>query len=57
MLKIVVSSDKEKEDLLEASRHIHDSNVDINITMVNLLSHLYITPEIIEIDPDMRDGR
>lgn len=57
MIKIIVSSEKEKIELLEASRHLHDCNVDTDLPMVNTIAHLYKAPFLIEVDHDMRDGR
>ena len=50
MIKIIVSSEKEKTALLEASEHIHDSrDIDTDIEMVNTLAHLYMVPWVIEV--------
>ena len=50
MFKIIVDSEEEKQQLLEASRHIHDlRNVDTNMPMVNLICHLYQAPHLIEV--------
>lgn len=47
MFKIVVGSQVEKDQLIEASRHIHDSDVDTDLPMVNTLAHLYLAPDLI----------
>ena len=58
MIKFVVSSEKEKQKLLEASKHIHDSrDIDTDIEMVNTIAHLYQAPFLIEVDGSIRDGR
>lgn len=48
-IKIVVDTEEEKEQLLEASRHIHDSDVDTDLPMVNTICHLYLAPQLIEV--------
>jgi len=53
MIKIIVNSEEEKEELLEASRHIHDSNIDTDLPMVNTIAHLYQAPFLIEVDRGM----
>jgi len=57
MIKILVSSEREREELLQASKHIHDSDVDTDLPMVNTIAHLYQADWIIEVDRNMRDGR
>ena len=57
MIKIIVNSEEEKEELLEASRHIDDSNIDTDLPIVNTIAHLYQAPFLIEVDREMRDGR
>ena len=42
-MKIILRDEKELLELKEACRHIHNSNVDMNIPMVNLISHLYLS--------------
>jgi len=43
--RIVVPSEQDKQDLLEAFEHIHDSEIDTNFVPVNQLAHVYYTPE------------
>lgn len=43
--KIVVPSTQDKEDLLEAFEHVHNSNIDTDFVPVNQLAHVYLTPE------------
>ena len=51
MIKILVSSEEEKAELLEASKHIHDSrDIDTDLPMVNTIAHLYQAEWIIEVD-------
>lgn len=54
-IKIIVSTEEEKQELLEASSHIHDADVDTDISMVNTLCHLYMAPHLIEVDPTLLD--
>ena len=49
MIKIIVDTEQEKQELLEASRHIHDADVDTEIKMVNTIAHLYLAPHLIEL--------
>ena len=49
MIKIIVDTEQEKQELLEASRHIHDADVDTEIEMVNTIAHLYLAPHLIEV--------
>ena len=49
MIKIIVDTEQEKQELLEASRHIHDSDVNTEIPMVNTIAHLYLAPHLIEV--------
>lgn len=48
-MKIIVESEQEKQELLAASEHIHNANIDTDIPMVNTLAHLYQKPHLIEI--------
>ena len=43
--KIVVPSEQDKNDLLEAFEHVHDSDIDTDFVPVNQLAHIYLTPE------------
>ena len=49
MIKIIVDTEQEKQELIEASRHIHDADIDIEIEMVNTIAHLYLAPFLIEV--------
>lgn len=40
--KIVVATDEDRQELMEAFEHIHDSDVDTDYTIVNQLSHEYL---------------
>jgi ABC-type enterochelin transport system substrate-binding protein len=44
---ITVDTEEEKQEVLEASRHFHDSNIDTDIPMVNTLSHLHMAPHMV----------
>jgi len=53
--KIVVSRQEDKDELIKASELIHDSrDLDSDIFGVSLIMHLYDTPELIEVDPNMK---
>jgi hypothetical protein len=47
MIQINVDTQEEKNQLLEASRHIHDSDIDTDLPMVNFIAHLYLSPDAI----------
>lgn len=48
---VVVNSEQAKEQLLKASKYIHDlKGLDIDIDMVNIVAHLYCRPELIIIE-------
>ena len=48
---VVVNSEQAKEQLLKASKYIHDlKGLDIDIDMVNVVAHLYCRPELITIE-------
>lgn len=52
-MKIIVSTEQEKIDLLKASKYIHDlRNLDISNDAVNTIAHLYLAPFLIEVDPN-----
>lgn len=55
-IRIIVSTEEEKQQLLEASEHIHDADVDTDIPMVNTLCHLYMAPHLIAVDPATSEG-
>lgn len=52
-IKYIVTTEEEKQQLLEASEHIHDSDVDTDIPFVNTIAHLYHAPWLIEVDPTL----
>ena len=48
--KIVVPTQEDKEQLLLASRYVHNlRNIDTDINGANVLAHLYIAPDLIEV--------
>jgi hypothetical protein len=50
--KIVVATEADKEQLLLASRYIHDMReLDTDYMAVNYLAHLYLAPWMIVVDP------
>lgn len=50
--RIVVNSEQAKQELLQASRLIHDSrDLDMNVPMVNTFAHLYMCPDLIVVEP------
>lgn len=50
--KIVVPTQEDKEQLLLASRYIHNlRNIDTEINGANVLAHLYTHPEKIVVEP------
>ena len=52
-MKIIVSTEQEKIDLLKASKYIHDlRNLDISNDAVNTIAHLYLAPFLIEVNPN-----
>ena len=49
-MRIIVDTEVQKNELIEASRHIHWlDDVNTDIPMVNAICHLYLTPELIEV--------
>ncbi len=46
--KIIVPTEKDKRDLMEAFKHIHDSDIDTDFVTVNQLAHEYLNEQIIE---------
>jgi hypothetical protein len=46
--KIVVPTEKDKEDLMEAFEHIHYSDIDTDLVTVNQLAHEYLDEERME---------
>jgi hypothetical protein len=56
---ITVDTEEEKQQVLEASRHFHDSNIDTDIPMVNTLSHLHMAAHLVVVNPsdELKDKR
>ena len=53
LVKIVVRSPEDKEQLLLASEYIHGlRQLDTGIVAVNLIAHLYQCPDLIEVLPE-----
>lgn len=49
-IEITVKNGDLKKELLEASRHIHDSrDIDTGLPMVNLIAHLHHNPDLIKV--------
>ena len=49
-MKIFVDSEKDKQELIQASRHIHNSRYELRkLPGLNTLAHLYCNPDIIEV--------
>lgn len=48
--KIIVPTKKDKKDLVEAFRHIHNSDINTDFIVVNQLAHEYLTAENIIVD-------
>jgi len=46
--KIVVPTQKDREELMEAFKHFHDSDIDTENISVNQLAHEYLTEEDLE---------
>lgn len=46
--KIIVPSEKDRNDLIDAFKHIHDSHIDTDFVTVNQLAHEYLNDEIAE---------
>ena len=58
--KIIVPTEKDKKELMEAFEHIHHSDIDTDFVTVNQLSHEYLNDEIAEgtnnniiVDPEL----
>ena len=48
LVKIVVETEEDKEQLLLASKYIHNlRNIDTDIMGANMLAHLYTDPDLI----------
>lgn len=53
ILKIIVDSEWSKHQLLLTSEYIHDlSQIDTEIKGVNTIAHLYLNPELIEVQDE-----
>lgn len=51
-IEIIVRTEQQKVELLEASRHIHDNrSIDTDVPGVNLLAHLHCNPDLIHVTP------
>ena len=48
--KIIVPSQEDKDELMEAFKHFHDSHFDSNNIVSNQLAHLYHETDIIEVN-------
>lgn len=46
--KIIVPTEKDKKDLMEAFEHIHYSDIDTDYITVNQLAHEYLNEEVAE---------
>ena len=54
-MKIIVKTEEDKNNLLKASKYIHDlRKLDTSIEMVNTIAHLYHAPFLIVVDPDLQ---
>lgn len=54
MIKIIVSTPTEKQELLDGSRHIHDlRELDTDMPGANFFAHVYMAPDLIEVCPDL----
>ena len=50
LVKIVVKTQEDKEQLLLASRYIHDLiEIDTDYMVINSIAHLYQAPELIKV--------
>ncbi len=54
-IKIIVTTEEEKQELLHGSEYIHElRDLDTDEPGVNLISHLYIAEHLIVVDPTLR---
>jgi len=44
--KIVVPTENDRKELMDAFRHIHDSDIDTEYVAVNQLAHEYLSPDV-----------
>lgn len=49
LTKIIVPTEYDKQQLLEAFRYIHDRDIDTELMAVNTIAHLYLHPDMIEV--------
>lgn len=47
MIKIIVDSEEEKSELLVASEHFHDCDINTDLPGVNFLAHMFMNPDLI----------
>lgn len=48
--KIIVPTERDKEQLLKAFRYLHDTwNIDTEYYAVNTIVHTYLNPDLIEV--------
>lgn len=50
--KIVVPSEYDKEQLLEAFKYIHDGDINTDFLAVNTIAHMYCAPDKIEVETE-----
>ncbi|MDD5149779.1 MAG: hypothetical protein PHC28_04775 [Flavobacterium sp.] len=50
IIKILVPTDRDKEQLLKASKYLHDQDIDTDYYGVNILVHLYSNPDLIVVE-------
>ncbi len=48
-MRIIVDSQELKDRILEESKYVHDQEIE-NSDMCNILMHLYMNPDMIEIE-------
>lgn len=54
LTRIVVPSEDAKQQLLAASRYLHDlREIDTHYFMVNTLCHLYMNPDLVVVEPNV----
>ena len=55
--KIIVPTQRDKKELLEAFKHIHDSSIDLDFITVNQLAHAYHKEDkVIKVDRELFDS-
>lgn len=56
-IKIVVTTDSLKQELLEGSEHIHGlRSLDTGMPGANFFAHLHLTPHLIEVNSEAPDS-